>query len=130
MQLLIGHFSPGVVSDWSIHFQIDLLNFGALQLSFCWRVTNLQRVEMVSRSDFASISIRFLGDAFGLFYFEECASILKLLIDNTFELKPWRTFHIFHAKFHCFVCRQEEKLAKIPRQRLKPFRVRQGLDFR
>lgn len=85
---------------------------------------------MVSRRDFASISIRFFGDVFGLFYLRECASFLKLLIDSTFELKPWHTFHIFHASFHSSVCRQEEKLAKIPRQRLKPFRVQQGLDFR
>lgn len=85
---------------------------------------------MVSRCDFASVSIRFLRDAFGLFYFKECASFLKLFIDGTFELKPWRAFHIFHAKFHCLVCRQEEKLAKIPRQRLKQFRVQQGLDSR
>ena len=85
---------------------------------------------MVSRRDFASVSIRFLGDPFGLFYFKGCASFLKLLTEDTFELKPWRRFHIFHAKFHCSVCRQEEKLAKIPRQRRKPFRVQQGLDFR
>lgn len=107
-----------------------MLNFGAFQLSFSSRVINLQRVEMVSRRDFASVSIRFSGNAFGLFYFKERASLLKLLIDDTFELKPSRTFHIFHANFHCLVCRQEEKLAKIQRQRLKPFRVQQGQDFR
>ena len=122
--------APCLVSDWLIHFQIELLNFGAFQLSLCWRVTNLRRVEMVSRRDFASVSIRSLGSAFALFYFKERASLLKLLIDDTFEVKPWRTFHIFHANFYCLVCRLEEKLAKIPRQRQKPFRVQQELDFR
>ena len=85
---------------------------------------------MVSHRDFASVSIRCFEEFFGLFYLRECASFLKLLIDSTFEPKPCNTFHIFHANSHCSVCRQEEKLAKIPRQRLKPFRVQQGLDFR
>ena len=57
---------------------------------------------MVSRKDFASVSIRFLGDAIGLFYFEECASFLKLLIEDTFEPKPWRTFHLFSNEVSLF----------------------------
>lgn len=74
---------------------------------------------MVSRRDFASVSIRFLGDAFSLFYFKECASFLYLLIDDTFELKPWRTFHIFHAKFHCLVLQAGGKAGKDSKAKAK-----------
>lgn len=85
---------------------------------------------MVSRRDFASVSIRFLQNDFGLFYVEERASFRKLLIEVIFSPKPSLTFHIFHANFLRLVCRQAEKLVKIPRQRLKPFHVQQEQDSR
>ena len=39
-------------------------------------------------------------------------------------------FDIFHANFCSLICRQAVKLAKIPRQKQKPFPVQQEQDFR
>lgn len=57
---------------------------------------------MVSRRDFASVSIRFFGDVFGLFYLRECASLLKLLIDSTFELKMMAHVSYFSRELSLF----------------------------